>query len=129
MPSRVNFQKTGKILKSFVTKKQRIGPDKSIQDPFFTEKMLQWLFMHTDVFTQYINMAFDRGWFLAWTFDVPNNPEIRHSKPCFVDFSKVCVSPGSVGRGVVTHQFTRLVTSLFTFRTVLKLSHRNSNEI
>ena len=33
-------------------------------------------------------MAFDRGWLLAWIFDVPNNPKIWHSKPCFVDFSK-----------------------------------------
>ena len=74
-------------------------------------------------------MPFDRGWFLASIFDVAQNPEIRHSEPCFVNFFKVCVSPGAVGRGIVTHQFTRLVTSLFTFGTVLELSHRNSNEI
>ena len=84
---------------------------------------------YTDFFTQYVNMAFDRGRLLAWIFDVPNNPEIRHSEPCFVVFFKLCVSSGAVGRGLVMHQFTRLVTSLFTFRTVLELSHRNSNEI
>ena len=129
MPSRVNFRKIGKTLKSFVTKKQqRIGPERH-SGSVFCRKDASVTFFQTDIFTQYVNMPFDRGWFLAWIFDVPNNPEIRHSKPCFVDFFKACVSPGAVGRGIVTHQFTRLVTSLFTFRTVLKLSHRNSNEI
>ena len=68
--------------------------------------MLQDVLLQNGIFTQYVNMPLDRGWLLAWIFDVPQIPVIRNSKPCFVDFFKVCVRPGAVGRGILTQQLT-----------------------
>ena len=44
MPSRVNFQKTGKILKSFLTKKQRIGPEEHSGSVFCKKRYFRHLY-------------------------------------------------------------------------------------